>query len=103
METPPRAAAPVAATVGIIKPAPSRPKTTEVATKAPRRLMTLAKFVPLSCMGPRIPRRIPVNNATPEGVGGCDGICPRSGRDAGASAVDGATAGVRPADGQGGE
>ena len=41
---------PVAATVGIIRPAPSRPSTTEVATRAPRRLMTLAKFVPRPCM-----------------------------------------------------
>src|SRR5665648_256076 len=47
--------------------------------------------------------RIPANNATPEGVGGRDGICAKSGRGAWAGAVDGAAAGVRPADGRGGE
>jgi hypothetical protein len=50
-----RAAAPVAATVGISKPAPSKPRTTEVATKASRRLMTLEKFVRRPCMGSRVP------------------------------------------------
>ena len=47
--------------------------------------------------------RIPVNNATPEGVGGCRGICSRWGWDAGAGAVDGATSGVWPVDCLGGE
>ena len=51
MLTPLRAAAPVAATVGIISPAPSKPRTTEVATRAPSRLMIFAKFARRSGMG----------------------------------------------------
>src|SRR5450830_293413 len=48
-------------------------------------------------------RRIPVNVATPRGVGGRDGICTKSSWKARAGAVDGATSGVHHLDHQGGQ
>ena len=53
--TPWRAAAPVAPTAGITRPAPSSPRTTEVATKAPSRLTMLAKFMTRPGMGQGYP------------------------------------------------
>ena len=47
--------------------------------------------------------RIPADVATPRGVGGRDGVCTESGREARAGAVDGAAPGVRSVDRQGGE
>jgi len=46
--------------------------------------------------------RIPADVATPRGVGGRDGVCTESGREARAGAADGAASGVRSVDRQGG-
>jgi len=60
-------------------------------------------WVSSSGLAPRVVRRIPVNVATPRGVGGRDGVFTESSGKARAGAADGAAPGVRSVDRQGGQ